>query len=171
MNTSDRSGVDLEAGVSWLAVASDKELKIPLYFTHKAIKSFESSSDGLRFTQLSGSILQLLSWRAHVGTINTSFALGDSTKGNKGSIYLVVSEFVHKGCTGEPVFGDPRDIMTVSLFADFVNNQLYVSEVFLKFTTLIMDSREPSSGTSAAAISRKSSIFGRKSSKAAVCVE
>ncbi|TIA91759.1 hypothetical protein E3P99_00879 [Wallemia hederae] len=151
LNTSARSGVDPEAGVSWLAVASDKEFKIPLYFTHEAIQNFESSSDGLRFTQLSGSILQLLEWSGSVGTINTSFALGDSTKGNKGSIYLKVSSFVYKGCIGEPVFGDPRDIMTVSLFADFVNNEL----------------RKSSSGNSAAAISRKSSIFGRKSSKAA----
>ncbi|TIB39429.1 hypothetical protein E3P86_01135 [Wallemia ichthyophaga] len=138
---------------SWWAIASDKDIRIPCYFTRNALIAFEGANDDLRFTQLGGSIVFLLQWKAQIGKIDSLNQISDGTNRirHKPSLYFVVDDFVIKGCLGEPVFGDPTDIMGEQLISDFTLNQL----------------RSGSSSVSAGALSRKSSILGRKSSKIA----
>lgn len=124
----------------------------------------------MRFTQLGGSIVFLLQWKAQIGKIDSLNQISDGTNRirHKPSLYFVVDDFVIKGCLGEPVFGDPTDIMGEQLISDFTLNQLCVVILIPFYVSNYLVSRSGSSSVSAGALSRKSSILGRKSSKIAV---
>ncbi|TIC29533.1 hypothetical protein E3Q10_01545 [Wallemia mellicola] len=130
----------------WWAIASDKRDKIPCYFTKSALENFETEAE-LRFTQLSGSIVFLRKWHAEIAIIEQQVEGGIKRKPH---LYLIVDSFTYEGCLGEPVFGDPKDVMAEQLIVDFVRNQL----------------RSGSSSLSAASLLRKSSIMRSRSETA-----
>lgn len=84
------------------------------------MENFETEA-GLRFTQLGGSIVFLRKWHAEMAIIEQQVEGGVKRKPH---LYLIVDSFTYEGCLGEPVFGDPKDVMAEQLIVDFVRNQL-----------------------------------------------